>query len=379
VIGGRELINFSSYNYVGMSGDPVVVRAVQEAVERYGTSVSASRLVSGQKPLHRDLETAIARFLGTEDSIVFVGGHSTNETVIGHLLGASDLVLHDALAHNSILQGCILSGARRRPFPHNDWDAVDRLLAQYRHEYRRVLIVIEGVYSMDGDIPDLPKFIEVKRRHKALLMIDEAHSIGTLGPNGRGIGEHFGVDRSDVDLWMGTLSKSFGSCGGYIAGSQALAEYLRYTAPGFVYSVGLSPSNAAAALASLELLKKEPQRVRRLQQRARLFLELARQHGLNTGHSQDSPVVPIILGNSIHCLQLSRALFARGINVQPILYPAVEERAARLRFFLTSMHTEKQIRTTIECLVEELEKIDAGYLALSETAPALPAESVASG
>lgn len=377
VIGGRELINFSSYNYVGMSGDPVVTKAVQAAVQRYGTSVSASRLVSGQKPVHRDLESAIAQFVGTEDAVVFVGGHSTNETVIGHLLGANDLVLHDALSHNSIVQGCILSGAHRRPFPHNDWQAVDHLLQQYRHEYRRVLIVIEGVYSMDGDIPMLPEFIEVKRRHKALLMIDEAHSMGTLGAHGRGIGEHFSVDRADVDLWMGTLSKSFGSCGGYIAGCQALVEYLRYTAPGFVYSVGLSPPNAAAALASLELLKKEPQRVRRLQQQAKLFLELAKRHGLNTGRSSDSPVVPVILGNSIHCLQLSRALFARGINVQPILYPAVEESAARLRFFLTSLHTEKQVRYTIRCLVEELEKIDAGHLTRPDMAPVATAESVA--
>ena len=150
--------------------------------------------MSGEKGLHGELERAIADFLGTEDAIVFVGGHSTNETTIGHLFGPGDLILHDALAHNSIVQGCILSGARRRPFPHNDWQAADRLLADIRGEYRRVLMAIEGVYSMDGDIPDLPQFIEVKKRHKALLMIDEAHSIGVLGPHGRGIGEHFGVD-----------------------------------------------------------------------------------------------------------------------------------------------------------------------------------------
>ncbi len=370
VIGGRELVNFSSYNYLGMSGDPRVIKAVQEAVQRYGTSVSASRLVSGQKPLHGDLEREIARFLGAEDAIVFVGGHSTNETVIGHLLGPDDLVLHDSLAHNSILQGIALSGARRRSFPHNDWQAADDLLRESRHEYRRVLLAIEGAYSMDGDLAELPKFIEVKNRHKALLMIDEAHSLGTLGASGRGIGEHFGVDPNDVDIWMGTLSKSLGSCGGYIAASQALVEYLRYTAPGFVYSVGMSPANAAAALASLKLLQREPERVRRLQQRAKLFLTLARDRGLNTGQSKDSPVVPIILGNSVHCMQLSQALFARGINVQPILYPAVEERAARLRFFLTALHTERQIRWTVHTLAEELDKIDARYLAV----PAVVAE-----
>jgi len=292
---------------------------------------------------------------------VLVGGHATNETVIGHLVGPGDLILHDALSHNSILQGAILSGARRRPFPHNDWDAANRLLDEFRHEYRRVLLVIEGVYSMDGDIPDLPRFVEVKRRHKALLMIDEAHSIGTIGATGRGIGEYHAVAREDVDLWMGTLSKTFGSCGGYIGGCRELIEYLMYTAPGFVYSVGISPAATAAALASCRLLEAQPQRVARLQDRARLFLSLATSRGLNTGRSKDSPVVPVILGNSMRCLALSKALFVRGVNVQPILHPAVEESAARLRFFITSMHTEQQIRYTIDAMAEELSPgADAG-------------------
>ncbi len=361
-IGGQDFINFCSYNYVGMSGDPTVIRAAQEAAQRFGTSVSASRLVSGEKPVHRDLEAAIARFIGTDDAVVFVGGHSTNETTIGHLFGPGDLILHDSLSHNSIVQGSLLSGARRRAFPHNDWQAADALLRQYRHEYRRVLLVIEGVYSMDGDIPDLPQFIEVKKRHKTLLMIDEAHSAGTIGPHGRGIGEYYEVDRADVDIWMGTLSKSFGSCGGYIAGCKELVQYLKYTAPGFVYSVGMPPPNAAAALTSLELIEAQPERVIRLQRRSRLFLRLAQERGLNTGLSKDSPVVPVILGNSIHCLQLSKGLFKRGINVQPILHPAVEESAARLRFFITSLHTEDQIRYAVDALVEELEQINPDYL-----------------
>jgi 8-amino-7-oxononanoate synthase len=375
-IGGRQYVNFTSYNYVGMSGDPVVVKAAQEAAAKYGTSVSASRLVSGQKDLHVELEQTIAQFVGTEDAVVFVGGHATNESTIGHLYGPGDLILHDGLAHNSIVQGSLLSGARRRPFPHNSWQAADRLLEQFRHEYRRVLIAIEGVYSMDGDIPELPRFIEVKKKHNAQLMVDEAHSIGTLGASGRGISQHFGVDPAEVDVWMGTLSKSFGSCGGYIAGTKALVEYLKYTAPGFVFSVGMSPPNAGAALASFRLLASEPDRVARLQQRARLFLELARSRGLNTGMSQDSPVVPVILGNSMHCLQLSGALFARGVNVQPILYPAVEERAARLRFFVTSTHTEEQIRHTVDATAEELEKIDPKYLAQAGQGGATSVESL---
>jgi 8-amino-7-oxononanoate synthase len=367
VIGGREMINFSSYNYIGMSGDPVVGAAAKAAIDRYGTSVSASRLVSGEKALHGELERAIAALTGAEDAIVFVGGHSTNETTVGHLFGPGDLILHDGLAHNSIVQGCILSGAHRRPFPHNNWQVVDKLLADLRGDYRRVLVAIEGVYSTDGDIPDLPRFIEVKKRHKAFLLVDEAHSAGVLGPHGRGIGEYFGVDPQDVDLWMGTLSKSFGSCGGYIAGCRAVVEYLKYTAPGFVYSVGISPANAAAALAAIRLLKDEPQRVARLHERARLFLTLARSRGLNIGLSKDSPIVPVILGDSVHCLRLSRAMFDRGINVQPILYPAVEERAARLRFFITASHTEEQIRRSIDVTAEEAERINPKYV--SQTGP----------
>lgn len=368
-IGGHEYINFCSYNYLGMSGNPTVIKAVQEAVAQFGTSVSASRLVSGQKTIHVELERTLADFIGTEAAVVFVGGHSTNETTIGHLFGPGDLILHDTLSHNSILQGAILSGARRRPFRHNDWHDCDRILDEVRHEYHRVLIVVEGVYSMDGDYPDLTKFIEVKKKHKTFMMVDEAHSIGTMGLHGRGMSEHFDLDPRDVDIWMGTLSKSFGSCGGYIAGSGALVEYLKYTAPGFVYSVGLSPPNTAAALAAINLLQEEPERVARLAENSRLFLRLAKEARLNTGLSNNTPVVPVITGNSEYALRLSHALFEGGINVQPILYPAVEESAARLRFFITSTHTEEQIRETVSAVAEELSQIDPTFRRSAPPAP----------
>lgn len=351
---GRELISFASYNYLGMSGDPTVTAAVQEAATNYGTSVSASRLVSGEKPLHRQLESELADWVGVEDAIVMVGGHATNETTIGHLVGNGDLILHDALSHNSIIQGAILSGARRRPFPHNDWQELESILAQVRNSYRRVLIVIEGVYSMDGDYPDLEKFIQIKKKHKAWLMVDEAHSAGTMGATGHGIAQHCGVNPKDVDIWMGTLSKSFGSCGGYIAGCRELVELLKYTAPGFVFSVGLSPPNTAAALASLRVLKSEPQRVQRLQEMSRLFLDEARSRGLNTGSSHDTPVIPVITGNSMLALKLSRKLFQAGINVQPILYPAVEESAARLRFFINCTHTAEQILYAVQQVADAI-------------------------
>jgi 8-amino-7-oxononanoate synthase len=353
-INGRKFINYSSYNYLGMSGDPVVSRTAQEAIDRYGTSVSASRVASGERPVHRELEEELASFIGTEDCIVYIGGHPTNVTTIGHLFGQDDLILHDSFIHNSALEGCKLSRARRLSFPHNDWHVLDEILRDQRHLYKRVVIVIEGVYSMDGDIPNLPKFIEIKKRYKTFLMIDEAHSIGVLGKKGHGIGEYFEIAPSDVDLWMGTLSKSFASCGGYIAGCKALIEYLKYTAPGFVYSVGIPPSNAAAALAAIRILKAEPERVTDLHERSKLFLELSTKQGLNTGMSQDTPIVPVIVGNSLHCIQLSQALFNKGINVQPIIHPAVPDKAARLRFFIASTHSEDQIRFTVDATTKEL-------------------------
>ena len=356
-IGGRELLNFANYNYVGLSGHPSVNAAAQAAIERYGTSVSASRVVSGERPLHRDLEREIADFLGVEDAVVFVGGHATNVSTISHLCGAGDLVCCDELVHNSAAQGAQFSGARVLHFPHNDWRALDRLLGAVRGSYRRALVVIEGVYSADGDIPDLCGFLEVKRRHHALLMVDEAHSLGVLGAHGRGIAEHFGVAPAEVDLWMGTLSKSLASCGGYIAGSAALARYLRYTAPGFVFSVGMTPPNAAAALAALRVLRAEPARVRRLQQNGRRFLELARAAGVDTGSSGGTPVIPAIVGDSVRAIALSQLLFDRGINVQPMVAPSVANDRARLRFFLSADHTDEQIVFAVRQLAAALDDV----------------------
>ncbi|MGV4987334.1 aminotransferase class I/II-fold pyridoxal phosphate-dependent enzyme [Streptomyces sp. NRAIS4] len=357
-VGGRELISFSGYNYLGLAAHPTVHEAVKEAVDRYGTSASASRLLSGTRPLHQDLESELAR-----TPITMTSGHATNVTVIGHLVGPGDLIVHDALAHDSILQGCKLSGATRRPFPHNDAAALDTLLTRIRHQYRRVLVVAEGGYSMDGDIADLPALVAVKRRHGALLMVDEAHSIGVLGAGGRGVGEHFGVERADVDLWMGTLSKSLAGCGGYVAADRAVVDYLRYTAPGFVYSAGMTPADAAASLAALRLMRAEPERLARLGENAALFVRLARRAGVDTGSSEGTPIVPCVVGDSAKTLRLARALFEQGVSVDPILHPAVLEELARLRFFLTCEHTPEQIRYTVAALERQLRAVGGADIA----------------
>lgn len=351
-IGGRPYINFSSYNYLALNGHPRVNKAARDAIDRWGTSASASRLVSGERAVQRDLEAALAEYHDVEECIAFVSGHATNVTSIGYLFGPKDLVIHDALIHNSILQGIQLSGAQRRSFPHNDWHSLDQLLTEIRGRYERVLIAVEGLYSMDGDFPDLPRFVEIKTRHKAFLMVDEAHSLGVLGQHGGGIREHFNLRGRDVDIWMGTLSKSLASSGGYIAGERALVEHLKYAAPGFLYSVGIAPPVAAAALEALRILNSEPERVARLQARGKLFLELARKRGINVGTSAGYAVIPAIIKNSLKAAKYSNALFQRGINVQPITYPAVEEGAARLRFFLSSGHTDGQIEAAVAALAE---------------------------
>jgi 8-amino-7-oxononanoate synthase len=359
-IKGRELLHFSGYNYLGFSGHPYVTRRVTEAVQRYGTSVSASRVASGQRPIHDELEARLAAALDVEAALVFTAGHATNVTTIGHLFGPKDLILHDELIHDSALQGMKLSGASRRPFAHGDMAALERILAQTRGRFEKCLVVVEGVYSMDGDICDLPACIALKRRFKTFLMVDEAHSFGVVGARGYGVREHFGVPGGEVDIWMGTLSKTLSSCGGYIAGRSVLVELLKYTAPGFVYSAGLTPANTMAALASLELMDREPEHVARLHANCAAFYRHCRAHGLDTGPAAgESAVVPVVVGNSYHALLLSDALYQRGVNVQPILYPAVADNASRLRFFLSSLHDEEQLAFTAQVTAEELKRIRA--------------------
>lgn len=351
-IKGQDCISYTSFDYLGLGGAPRVTAAAAKAIEEFGTSASASRLVGGESTLLADLDHELADWIGTEAALVFPSGYGTNASVLAHLFGERDLILYDELAHNSIVHGTTTSLAQRRPFPHNDYSHVDKLLQDIRSQYRRVAIAVEGVYSMDGDYPDLAKFIDVKSKHKALLYVDEAHSMGVLGKTGRGICEHFGVDASDGDLWMGTISKALGSAGGYLAGREKLIQYLKYTTPAFVFATAVSPPNSAASLEAIRCLRDEPERVSRLRDRSALFLQLAKQRGMNTGESHETPVIPIIIGDSMRCIWLSHELLRNGIDAQPILYPAVPESLSRLRFFITANHTPEQIERTVELLAQ---------------------------
>lgn len=363
LVGNRDTINFGSYDYLGLNGDPRLHQAAAEAMARYGISASASRLVSGERPVHAALEAALARHYGAEAALALVSGHATNVTVIGHLMGPRDLIVHDAAIHNSAVEGAKLSGARRIGFAHNDARAAERELAAARRGAARALLVVEGHYSMDGDVPDLAAFVAMARKHDAWLMVDDAHGLGVVGATGRGVFEAAGIDPSEVDIWMGTLSKTLCACGGYITGRRDLIDWMRHTVPGFVYSVGLAPPLAASALAALGVMQAEPWRVAKLQANATLFRDLCRAHGFDTGASAGLGIVPIVLGSSVRAIRVSAALLERGVNALPIIFPAVPEKAARLRFFLSAEHEERDIRDAVAALVAANDGVSPADLA----------------
>jgi 8-amino-7-oxononanoate synthase len=255
------------------------------------------------------------------------------------------------------MEGIRLSGATRLPFAHQDWGKLDEFLRKHRHKHRQALIVVEGLYSMDGDIADLKTVVEIKQRHDAILMVDEAHSFGVLGKRGRGIAEHQGIDPNDVDIWMGTLSKSLASCGGYVAGNQDLIDNLRHFCPGFLFSVGMAPPTAAAALAALEIIQAESGRVARLQTISAHFLQAAKIRGLDTSTAQGFGIVPIMIRDDLKAVRLSNAMVQRGVNVLPMIYPSVPQGGARLRFFLSADHTTDMVDIALDALIDAMREL----------------------
>mgnify|MGYP000062578354 CR=1 FL=1 len=241
----------------------------------------------------------------------------------------------------------------------NDCDALEEMLKAHRGEHKYAVIVTEGLFSMDGNIPDLPRIIELKKKYDCMLLVDEAHSLGVLGKTGRGAREYYGIDPTDVDMWMSTLSKAMCGCGGFIAGRSDLIKFLKYGSPGFVFSVGMPPVIAAACRKALEIMLREPERVHKLQHISRYFLEYAQSKGLDTGAAQGYAVVPVIVGDSMVSGFLSQQLFKRGIYVMPVSFPAVKEGTARLRFFISAAHTEEHVRKTLDAVVEELPNAQA--------------------
>lgn len=357
IVDGKEMLDFGSYNYVGMSGRKEVSDAAKAAIDKYGTSASGSRLLAGEKPVHGELEREIASWKHAEKALVCVGGHSTNVTVVGNFCGKNDLILYDALAHNSVEQGCRLSEAVARPFPHNDVNALEHILQTQRQYFEKVLIVIEGVYSMDGDISPVPEFVALKKKYQCFLMVDEAHSACVLGPTGGGVDEYFSLAPDDVDIKMGTLSKGLGTCGGYLAGKAAIIDYLRYNLPGFVFSVGMSPALAAGSLEAVRLLRTRPEIMESLHRNIKCFADEAKKRKLDIGLGGNAAVIPIIVGPDENAFALSTELENRGILVPPAVYPAVPKNKARLRFDVISEHKPEQIIKALDTLVQAAEDL----------------------
>ena len=357
IVDGREVLNFGSYNYAGMSGRPETVQAAIDAAKKYGTSASGSRLLGGEKKLHEQLEAAIAKWKHTEDAVVLVSGHATNVTFVGNFCGKGDLIVYDALAHNSVHEGCRMSDAVCKAFPHNDTAALESILRTQRDKFAKVLIVCEGAYSMDGDIAPVPEYVRLKKQYGCFLMVDEAHSAGVLGKTGAGVDEYFGLEPTDIDIKMGTLSKGLGTCGGYLAGSKALCEHLRYNLPGFVFSVGLSPVLAGATLKAVELLQSDPTIMERMQRNIKVFVEEAHKRQLDTCLAGETAIIPVLIGNDSDAFELSVALGRKGVFVPPAVYPAVPRNSARLRFCVISEHKPEQIVQALDILMETADEM----------------------
>ena len=344
---GREMLLFASYSYLGLIGHPKIDIAAKAAIDEYGTGTHGVRILAGSLELHRQLEEKIAAFKGAEDAIVFSSGYVTNLATVSTLVGRDDVVISDKLNHASIVDGCILSRARFVRCKHNDMEDLERCLSEAAPEAGK-LVVADAVFSMDGDIIDLPEIRRLCTKHGALLMVDEAHSLGVLGKTGHGIEEHFGMPGA-IDIKMGTLSKTIPSVGGYIAADRDTVMYLKHAARAFVFSAALPPAQAAAAKAALEVIEEEPWRVEKLQRNVRLFIDGLKARGFDTLRSETA-IVPIICGKDERTLMMTKLAQEQGLFVLPVLSPAVPPGTSRIRTSVTVTHTEEEITKALDIL-----------------------------
>ena len=353
---GRETIMLGSNNYLGLTGDERVKAAARDALDRYGTALTGSRLLNGTIPLHIELEREIAEWMGTEDSLVFTTGYQANVGCIGTILQPGDTVICDSGDHASILDGCRLSGAKLRPFRHNRMDKLERMLERAVTDGGGIMVIVDGVYSMEGDICDLPPVAELCRKHGARLMVDEAHGVGVLGARGAGACELFGLE-DQVDLRMGTFSKSLASCGGFIAGPADVIEYLRISARSFVFSAAAVPAAIGAALAAVKICRTEggPLFQAVLDNAAYLHkgltdlgLQVVKPTRLPDGSEAITPVVPVVVGEDWQAVLLWKALFDAGLYTNVALHPAVPPAGALLRTSLMATHEREHLDRALE-------------------------------
>ena len=355
VKGRGEMIMLGGYSYLGLIGHPKIDQAAVAAVEKYGTGTYGVRLLAGTLDLHSQLERKLAEFKGTAAAITFSSGYVTNLATISALLRKGDVVICDKLNHASIVDGCLLSQAKFIRFRHNDMEHLEYRLATAEPNARK-LVVVDAVFSMDGDVIDLPEVVRLCRQYGAYLMVDEAHSIGVLGKTGHGIEEHFGLPDDAVDIKMGTLSKTIPSAGGYVAGSEQLCSFLKHEARGFIFSAALPPASAAAALAALEVIEEEPERSQRLQRNYFHFSSQLRSAGFDLLHTETA-IIPVMCGAMDKALRLAHYCQERGIFVQAIVAPVVPEGQARLRSTVCAAHTLADLDFCAETLIAGAKEI----------------------
>jgi glycine C-acetyltransferase len=347
---GRELVMLGSYSYLGLIGHPRIDAAATAAVAEWGTGAGGVRLLTGNTGLHERLEARLARFAGREDAVLYASGYVTNVAILSALAGPGDLVLMDKLDHASIVDGALLSGARWKTWRHGDMGHLERQLREARGKYGAILVVADSIFSMDGDVLDLPRAAALCREHGARLVVDEAHSIGALGATGHGIEEHFGLP-GVIDIKVGTLSKAIPSVGGYVAGDAGLVGYLRHYSRPFIFSAALPPPQAAAALEALDVIEAEPWRVQRAFANADRFRRGLAAQGWDTGASTTC-VIPLLVGDDGKAFDLARELFDRGLFVCPIGHPAVPKGQARLRLTVMATHTDEELDFALAAIEE---------------------------
>ncbi len=369
---GAERIMLGSNNYLGLTGDARVIQGARDALDRFGTGLTGSRLLNGTTQLHLDLEREIAEWMGTEDAIVFTTGHQANIGTLGTILAPGDTVIADSADHASILDGCLLSRAKLRPFRHGRLDKLEKMLERAVEDGGGVLVVVDGVFSMEGDVADLPRIVELCKAHGARLMVDEAHAAGVLGARGAGTSEHFGVE-ADVDLRMGTFSKSLASCGGFIAGSHEVIEFLRISSRAFLFTASAVPAAVGAALAALRIVRSDegPQLFARVLDNARYLRDGLRALGFevhDVGPPVTTPVIPVVVGDDWKAVMLWRALYDAGVYVNVALHPAVPPAGALLRTSVMATHDQ----STLDRALEACSTVKAAFEA--EHGP-LPGES----
>ena len=348
---GSEKVMLGSNNYLGLTGDERVKQAARDALERYGTGLTGSRFLNGTTPLHAELERELAEWMGSEEVIVFTTGHQANVGCLGTILGPSDTVICDSGDHASILDGVKISGAKLRPFRHNQMPKLERMLERAADDGGGVLVVVDGVFSMEGDLCDLPAIVELCRRHGARLMVDEAHAVGVLGARGAGASELFGLE-DQVDLRMGTFSKSLASCGGFIAGQAEVIDFLRITSRPFIFTASAVPAAVGAALGALRVIRSEgPELMSRLLANSAYLRQGFRDLGLQVidpgklpdGTEANTPVVPVMIGEDWQAVLLWKALFDAGVYTNVALHPAVPPGAALLRTSLMATHEREHL------------------------------------